>query len=337
VLFTGEEQGLRGSAAYAADCAAQGDDIRGVVNLDMIAYDSDAAPIIDMHTDGDMPDSLELARIFSETVQIYGLDLAPDHLIDGPGIYRSDQWSFLTQGYPAFLVIEDWQDFTPHYHKTSDTLATLNLDYYAEATRAAIATLMHLARPVGGVGTISGTVTAQGSGQPLAATLSTFLPGYAYTRTTTTDANGAYALTLPDGTYTVTATPLPGHYAETVTSVLVVTDTVTPQNFSLAPWSRPEMGVISGAVTAQGSGQPLAATMSTFLPSYAYTMTSTTGAGGMYSFTLPAGGYTVTAELRHGYYPLSATGVLVVTDTLTIQNFALAAWPRWYLPVILRP
>ena len=40
-LFTGEEQGLVGSYYYAQDASNNGDDIEGVLNLDMIAYNSD--------------------------------------------------------------------------------------------------------------------------------------------------------------------------------------------------------------------------------------------------------------------------------------------------------
>jgi Zn-dependent M28 family amino/carboxypeptidase len=148
VLFTGEEQGLHGSAAYAADCAARGEDIEGVVNLDMIGYNSDATPVIDLYARTDVAGSLELTRLFSEVVGIYGLNLVPDRFSDTGPVNQSDQASFLNQGYPAFLAIEDVDDFTPYYHSVWDTLATIDLDYYADFTRAAIATIAHLGRPV---------------------------------------------------------------------------------------------------------------------------------------------------------------------------------------------
>lgn len=150
VLFTGEEQGLHGSAAYAGDCAAQGQDIRGVVNLDMIAYNSDPEPIIDLYTSRDVPGSVELVRDFSSVITIYGLNLIP-HRFDDPisgFTYRSDQGSFLARSYPAMLVIEDWDDHTPHYHKVSDRVSTLDLDYYADVVRAAIAIIVYLAVPL---------------------------------------------------------------------------------------------------------------------------------------------------------------------------------------------
>jgi len=48
ILFTGEEQGLLGSEAYAE--MVQNQDIRGVLNMDMIAWDSlGTPPHMDLH------------------------------------------------------------------------------------------------------------------------------------------------------------------------------------------------------------------------------------------------------------------------------------------------
>jgi hypothetical protein len=239
VLFAGEEQGLIGSAAYAADCAARGEDIQGVINLDMISYNSDALPIIDLYASSSVPTSVELTRIFSDVVGVYGLDLIPERfdVPSGFPIQYSDQWSFLQQGYPAFLAIEDLTDETPHYHTSQDALATLDLDYYADFTRAAIATVVHLAQVPAGV--LSGTVTDLEAGQPLSgASVATFWPAYVYTFTAVTDA-GVYTLSLPVGAYTLTvALASPPYYATVVTNVVIVTDTVTTQNVALVPWPR---------------------------------------------------------------------------------------------------
>jgi len=253
VLFTGEEQGLIGSAAYAADCAARGEDIRGVINLDMIAYNSDALPIIDLYASSSVPGSIELTRIFSDVIGVYGLDLVPERfdVPSGFPIQYSDQWRFLQQGYPAFLAIEDLSDETPYYHTSQDALATLNLDYYADFTRAAIATLVHLSGLFPNVdwGWVSGTVTDLEAGQPLpGATVSTFWPVESYTFTTATDAGGVYTLSVPVGAYTLTAwADSPPYYSTVVTDVSVVTDTVTVQSFTLAPWLRQYFPMIAYA------------------------------------------------------------------------------------------
>jgi hypothetical protein len=239
VLFTGEEQGLRGSAAYAAACRARGEDIRGVVNLDMIAYNSDAQPIVDLWGRAGMTDSLELTRLFSDVIGAYGLNLKPDRqaIPDGFPIQYSDQWSFLQQGYPAILAIEDWDDHTPAYHKITDTLATLDLDYYADFTRAAIATTAHLGRLIPGMGGLSGTVRALDTGGALSATVIVPAPAYAYTFTIPTGAGGVYSLSLPVGGYTLTVTA-PGYYSTTIAGVWVITDAVTVQDAALVPWPR---------------------------------------------------------------------------------------------------
>ncbi len=235
VLFTGEEQWLRGSDAYAQHCFDQGENIAGVINLDMIAYDSDADPIVDLHYDSGVPASLALTAIFSDVVDAYGLDLQPE--LATWGIRRSDQWSFLTLGYPGMLAIEDDDDFTPYYHTTGDVLSTLNVDYYAECTRAGIATIAHLGRLIVESG-ITGTVRAQGSDEPLAADVQMRTSTYHYTFTTATDPTGLYSLSLPADVYTLMVLPAQPYYSVVLTDVSVVSGSVTVRNVCLEPWHR---------------------------------------------------------------------------------------------------
>ncbi len=162
VLFTGEEQGLRGSAVYAAEARAHGDDIRGVVNLDMIGYDATGAPVMGLYARSTVPASLGVAGVFSQVVARYALPLSPTLWVDDGLGNRSDNASFWAQGYPAILAIEDCKgDCTPHYHKTSDRLATLNLEYLTAMVRAAVGTAAHLAGPLPSPLHITGAVTPQ--------------------------------------------------------------------------------------------------------------------------------------------------------------------------------
>jgi hypothetical protein len=242
VLFTGEEYGLRGSAAYAADCAARGENIEGVLNLDMIGYNT-GEPVFDVYarsgTEPGASESRQLADVISDVVGVYDLDLVPSRIDYDkyPLKYGSDQWSFLDQGYPAILVIEDWDDFTPYYHKTSDRLSTLDLDYYADTTRAAIAAIAHLGQLLP-EGHLSGTVHALDTGHPLSdTTVVAFCPAYQDVFTTVTDVNGAFFSTLPVGSYTITVRPPPPRYrSAVVTDVLVITDTVAVRDIVLEPW-----------------------------------------------------------------------------------------------------
>lgn len=148
VLFTGEEQGLWGSQAYAA--SVSGENIRGMLNLDMIGWDSRDGPDMDLHARETLvPASMELAALFVEAVASYNLDLLP--LIYSNGIGASDHSPFWNQGFPAILAIENYSgdgaiasDFNSHYHSVDDLSVYINQDFFREMTRAALATFAHM-------------------------------------------------------------------------------------------------------------------------------------------------------------------------------------------------
>jgi hypothetical protein len=60
----------------------------------------------------------------------------------------SDHSPFWDQGYSALLGIEDSPLRNPHYHKTTDTIDTLTLDFAAAITKASLAAVAELAQPV---------------------------------------------------------------------------------------------------------------------------------------------------------------------------------------------
>jgi len=231
VLFTGEEQGLRGSDAYAADCSARGETIAGVINLDMIGY-STGEPVFDVYArSGDDPGasgSRQLAAIFSETVAAYDLNLIPRRLVMSDGIIElSDQWSFLQEGYPAILVIEDVQgDFNPYYHTTSDTVDVVNASYMADLSRAAVAAIVGLGERLPS-GVLSGRLRTADSGAPAGVTVTAEEPAYRGLFTATTSAGGTYSATLPVGSYTLTVRSGDPRYTTVVTRAVILTDTVT--------------------------------------------------------------------------------------------------------------
>ena len=143
-LWTGEEQGLMGSHYYAQRCHDLGEPIVGVLNLDMIAFNSIASsPDIDLHANQSMPETLDLAQLFADAVSAYGLDLICQIVPNGIG--ASDHASFWDYGYAAILGIEDLGDFSPYYHTTSDQLQYFDMDYYIEFVKASLATSAHMA------------------------------------------------------------------------------------------------------------------------------------------------------------------------------------------------
>jgi hypothetical protein len=234
VLFTGEEQGLQGSAVYAGDIAAAGDDVRGVINLDMIGYNSDEDPEIDLHARSAIPASLVLAETFSQVIAAYDLNLIPDILVNiWQGDY-SDNKSFWDQGYSAILAIEDDDDFSPYYHKTGDTLDTLDLEYMTEFVRAGVGALAHLAH-VADTGTLTGAVTNGATGLPLSSTVMAVALDRVYT--TTSGAGGYYSLTLPAYTFTLYAQANMANYqSAVVTNVVVLANGTTVQALVIEPW-----------------------------------------------------------------------------------------------------
>lgn len=145
--FSGEEQGLLGSQAYAQLQRASNANIVGVLNLDMLAWDSNAAPIMELHA-GMRQDSYLIALAFVGVVADYGLPLEPEIKRAG-SINASDHSSFWTYGYPAVLAIEDWQDFNAHYHTTGDRVSAFNVPYYTAMARASLGTIAVLAHHLG--------------------------------------------------------------------------------------------------------------------------------------------------------------------------------------------
>ncbi|MBM4466087.1 MAG: M28 family peptidase [Chloroflexi bacterium] len=139
VTFTGEEQGLIGSYYYAQNAYYEGDNILGVLNLDMIAYDSDDEPIIELHA-STRAGSIAIANLFADVVNTYDIDLVPE-IITAGATDRSDHASFWDYGYSAILGIEDFDDFTPYYHKITDQLGTLNIPYFTEFVKASVGTI----------------------------------------------------------------------------------------------------------------------------------------------------------------------------------------------------
>lgn len=151
VLFTGEEQGMYGSANYAAALSDAGEDVVSVLNLDMVAWDSDGDGAALLHTrtpsDPGYASDRAIADLFSGVVSWYGLPLAPGVAADG--LPYSDHGSFWDWGYPAVLAIEDdLADFNPWYHTSGDLLARLHLPYFTAFVKAAVGTAAHLAVPL---------------------------------------------------------------------------------------------------------------------------------------------------------------------------------------------
>ena len=150
VLFTGEEQGLCGSEAYATYVHNLGQNVVAVYNMDMIAYDSTGGPTLRIHTrttgNPGYAGDLAIAGVFTNVVSAYGLTSSLTPIISADGESASDHSSFWGEGYAAILAIEDdYNDFNDYYHSSQDTMAHCNFAYYTAYVKASVGTAAHLA------------------------------------------------------------------------------------------------------------------------------------------------------------------------------------------------
>jgi hypothetical protein len=138
IAFDEEEQGLIGSYHYANNASASGEDILGVLNMDMISWDSDDDFEMSISVnDASMP----FANMFISGMEIYAPDLNHNFI----STTASDHAPFWYNGYQAILVIEDWNDFNDFYHTINDKMDYLNWEYFREMARASVATIASLA------------------------------------------------------------------------------------------------------------------------------------------------------------------------------------------------
>ncbi|MEW6652669.1 MAG: M28 family metallopeptidase, partial [Bacteroidota bacterium] len=96
-LWDLEEYGLHGSYYYAQEASYRGDKIAAVINLDMIAWDSDNDFEAEVHA-RNVSTTLELAQLVQEVNRNYSIGL--NMFTSTPGSNASDHASFWRYNYP---------------------------------------------------------------------------------------------------------------------------------------------------------------------------------------------------------------------------------------------
>ena len=162
IAFNLEEENLLGSQAYTTLLRKNGDAIHGAIVLECVGYASHQAnsqkippgiPIA-VPTTGNF-----LAVIGNERSQSLAGSVAQamkSHLpivplvVPGngeklPDTRRSDHTSFWEQGFPAVMLTDTANFRNPHYHRPTDTLETLNLDFIAAVADGVTTAVMTLA------------------------------------------------------------------------------------------------------------------------------------------------------------------------------------------------
>lgn len=145
-LWDQEEIGLIGSGYYAGEAASNDEEILGVINMDMIAWDGDEDMVVEIHSSYQASSNV-LADYIVEVDDLYSLEVTPT--IKNPGTTASDHSKFWNNGYPAVLIIEEYygQDFNPYYHSDEDRIAILSMPYFYEMAKLSIGSLASLATP----------------------------------------------------------------------------------------------------------------------------------------------------------------------------------------------
>lgn len=141
-LWDEEEQGLIGSAYYALQAYNAGDSIMGVINLDMISYDSNSDGQAEIHT-RPIANSISLKDNMLTLNTLYGVGLTLSTI--NPGATWSDHASFWTRNFGAICLIELDGDFNAYYHTVNDKIQYFNMPYYLKMSKAALGTVATLA------------------------------------------------------------------------------------------------------------------------------------------------------------------------------------------------
>ncbi|HDQ45655.1 MAG TPA: M20/M25/M40 family metallo-hydrolase [bacterium] len=138
-----EEYGYIGSRAYAVRAVSRKEDIRGVINLDMIGWDGngDMRILLDIGRNADRNPLFDTANHVNGAYGI-GLTIATD-----TGTVQSDQRPFRNHGFLALGIHEYLPgDMNPFYHTVNDRVEHLHPDFFLRCARLAAGTIASLAQ-----------------------------------------------------------------------------------------------------------------------------------------------------------------------------------------------
>jgi Zn-dependent M28 family amino/carboxypeptidase len=161
IAFDMEEYGLLGSAAYADKLKHENQKIRLMISLEMLGY-CDRTPNSQHYPAGldkfypntgdfigligsipTIPDLIHLQYHMKSVVSCEWLPAGWRGLAI-PDTRRSDHAPFWDAGYKALMVTDTANMRNPHYHKSSDQLETLDLEFLTQVCRGLITGVANL-------------------------------------------------------------------------------------------------------------------------------------------------------------------------------------------------
>lgn len=162
IAFNLEEENLLGSSAYTAFLKKNREAIQGAIVLECVGYASHhpnsqkippGVPIA-VPTTGNFLAVIgnersqaltgAVAKAMKAHLPIVPL-IVPGNGEKLPDTRRSDHTSFWEQGFPAVMLTDTANFRNPHYHRPTDTIDTLNLDFIASVADGVTAAVIALA------------------------------------------------------------------------------------------------------------------------------------------------------------------------------------------------
>lgn len=138
IAFDEEEKGLIGSIAFADSAIHQGMNLKGVINMEVLGYDSDNDGKFMLITNNN---SEGIASYFLNAIQVYRIGLQGWKNFNGG---YSDHYSFWLKGFKAITHAQSDSNFTPYEHTKYDTYDKFNRNYFLKMVKAAFVTLASL-------------------------------------------------------------------------------------------------------------------------------------------------------------------------------------------------
>ncbi len=147
IAFCAEEQGLIGSEAWASEAAARGDDIVGMIAVDMIGYVASNDQV-----DLDIIDNASSTWLRERAMAVGGLYVPQLSVVHGTLTGgSSDHASFWRNGFDAIMFFEDSDQYSPYIHTANDIVgySYINHELAERSVKLAAALTADLARPLG--------------------------------------------------------------------------------------------------------------------------------------------------------------------------------------------
>ena len=152
IAFSGEEQWMVGSEAYAAAAAAAGENIVAAINLDMFLQPGFDNMEPDPDHDIDVGANHASQWLVNRLGVSLGLYTPIDYQLHNDSGFVSDHWGFWQHGYDAAGLIENtpdeiWGGSNDAYHQLTDTMGNPDYewDFALDVIRGSMACLIDLA------------------------------------------------------------------------------------------------------------------------------------------------------------------------------------------------